>query len=132
MVTVSQSLASILRQRTRDGFHDATLVSIRIGIDEQVVDLEIEHLRDAPEERESRIVSILRFHGFSQLAIDGVGFLWGGDDSFNRAVASEINSIDAANSGEQERGHVEVIGTVGWRISFAAKGLEYTESEETI
>jgi hypothetical protein len=108
------------------------LVSIRIGIDEQVVDLEIEHLRDASEERESRIVSTLRFHGFSQLAIDGVNSLWGGDDSFNRAVASEINSIDAANSSEHERGHVEVIGTVGWRISFAAKRLEYTESEESV
>ena len=117
-MNIKEQFEKILKNKTRDEFHDSGLVELRINFEAKELSIKIEHWKDGAKEGEEKIYSgIFLFRDVSNIHLD---------NKVNCFIKEEeISSFDIKEDGED---YIFLMtGIKGWVFSFSAISFDYKE-----
>ena len=98
---IIKQFKEILTNKTRNGFHDATLLELKIRLEKNEIYIEIEHWKDGDKDKEEKIyIGKFLFREISNIYLDNKVNCFGIED--------EISNFETVG-----------VSTVGWISVFA-------------
>lgn len=114
-MNIIQQFSNIILNKTRDGFHDSTLVELKIKPENKTITINIEHWKDGKKDDEEEIYSgKFVFNNVHNIQLNNQVNCFGVED--------EITSFNI-----RENNNFILTGSKGWILSFSSTSFKYSE-----